>query len=132
MIRTAIRTAIIETALYIWQLPQNLLGLIVIFVIDARKDSWEGVMYYNGSLRGAVSLGRYIIIDRRHYNDLNTLKHEYGHQRQSKYLGWLYLIVVGLPSAIRNLIWRTSYGKTHDYYKSFPENWADKLGGIRR
>lgn len=122
-----------DTLLYIWQLPQNLLGLLVILFTGAKKDEWDGITYFNGKLRGGVSLGNYIIIDRRYYNDTNTIHHERGHQYQSRILGWLYLIVIGIPSGIGNLIWRIPavYMK-YDYYKQPWEAWADKLGGVKR
>ena len=62
-----------------------------------------------------------------------TVLHEIGHQKQSKILGWLYLLLVGLPSIIGNLLFRIKYVKTHfDYYNLPWEKWADKLGGVSR
>lgn len=78
----------------------------------------------------SVSLGDYRFI-RYNSSDL-TYRHENGHSVQSRHWGWLYLIAVGLPSVIRNLVWRTSYGKTHDYYAGWPENDADRRAGIER
>ena len=122
-----------DILLYIWQLPQHILGLLVILFTRAKKDEWDGITYFNGKLRGGVSLGNYIIVDRRYYNDTNTIHHENGHQYQSRMLGWLYLIVIGIPSGIGNLIWRIPavYMK-YDYYKQPWEAWADKLGGVKR
>ena len=94
-----------EVLLYLHQLPQNLLGLLVIFFTKARyndidyrkKDNhWISHKY-----RFGVSLGKYIIFGGS--VTLISLKHEQGHQKQSLYLGWLYLLVVGLPSIIRNI-----------------------------
>ena len=57
------------------------------------------------------------------------IKHEYGHTIQSKYLGWLYLPVIALPS----LIWAGFFGWYRedngiDYYDFYTEKWANKLG----
>jgi len=52
-----------------------------------------------------------------------------GHQKQSLYLGWLYLIIIGLPSVTGNLLNRVI---DFDYYKQPWEAWADKLGGVKR
>ena len=41
----------------------------------------------------------------------------------------LYLIVIGLPSAVGNLLHRKI---KFDYYKQPWEAWADKLGGVKR
>ena len=122
-----------DILLYIWQLPQNLLGLLVILVTKAKKDEWDGIIYYDGKLSGGVSLGNYIIVDRRFYNDTNTIHHENGHQYQSRILGWLYLILIGIPSGIGNLIWRIPVVYTkYNYYKQPWEAWADALGGVKR
>lgn len=118
---------------YIWQLPQNLLGLLVVKILKAKKDTWDGIEYYNGKLSGGVSLGKYIIIDRRYYQDVRTVHHEKGHQKQSLYLGWLYLIVIGIPSGIGNLVFRIpAVSKRFNYYHQPWEKWADKLGGVHR
>lgn len=124
--------------LYLWQLPQNLLGLCVIKFTKAIKKSHKtGIVYWcTNKYRFGVSLGNYIIIGG--YASDNTVKHEHGHQYQSLYLGWLYLLIVGLPSIVRN-IWdriahrKWSYIKRNNwYYKGFPENWADKIGVVKR
>ena len=125
--------------LYIWQLPQNLLGLLVICFTRAlhynSSDTWETSDYSFG-----VSLGNYIIFGTKVCRVSETsLKHEQGHQKQSLYLGWLYLIIIGLPSITFN-IWdivaHKNWGinKRLDwYYKKLPwERWADKLGKVER
>jgi hypothetical protein len=58
--------------------------------------------------------------------------HELGHQRQSEMFGPLYLLIVGLPSIIRARIWVGRKLPPLDYYKGWPENQADKLGGVER
>ena len=122
---------------FIWQLPQNLIGLLVVLITKAEKKEKEfsgvTVRYYlaqrlNKKWSG-VSLGNYIIIAKRMYETDITVKHEYGHQRQSLYLGWLYVFVIGLPSLIGNLLHRKF---KFDYYKQPYEHWADELGGVKR
>jgi hypothetical protein len=117
--------------LYLWQLPQNLLGLLVIFFTCSgkRSDYW----YCEGSSFG-VSLGNYIIFRRKKENriTMQEFKHECGHQKQSLYLGWLYLLVIGLPSVLGNLYARKYHKSDKWYYSRFPENWADKLGKVQR
>ena len=115
--------------LYLYQLPQNLLGLLVILLTRAKRSEWDGITYYDGRISGAVTLSMYIIIDRRYYNDSKTIHHEYGHQMQSKYLGWFYLIVIGLPSVIGNLLNRVWH---FNYYSQPWEAWADRFGGVER
>lgn len=124
---------IINIILYIWQLPQNLLGLLLVAILKP-EDSYEleGVrLCYASRMRGGISLGRYILI-RSRMKDFtgNTERHELGHAKQSKILGWLYLPVIGLPS----LIWAAAFrpGNGRSYYDFYTERWADRLGGVER
>lgn len=80
----------------------------------------------NGS---SVSLGQYILVDSDMLVNYRTIAHEHGHQIQSLYLGPLCLVVIGLPSAIGNLLHRKI---KFNYYKQPWEAWADKLGGVKR
>ena len=124
--------------LFIHQLPQNLLGLLVILVTKAvyYKDTgcWETNDFSFG-----VSLGNYIIFGVRDCCvSEKSLKHEQGHQKQSLFLGWLYLIIIGLPSAAGN-IWdrfahrNWSHWKREAWYYNQPwEKWADELGNVNR
>lgn len=112
--------------LYIWQLPQNLLGLLVIKLSKAEMF-WTSFGVYDTECNFGVSLGKYIIVN-KHYG-IKTIKHEQGHQKQSLYLGWLYLPVIGIPSAIGNILHRFI---KFNYYKQPWEAWADKLGGVKR
>ena len=132
----------LKVLLFIWQLPQCLTGFIwTRFTKD--KKVIEGIpVWFTKCFRAGVSLGEYIILDLVYKSVgpihlAKTVKHEYGHTKQSRMLGVLYLIVVGIPSATRNVIDRIfhknwSYEKsTKWYYGHYPENWADKLGGVK-
>lgn len=123
--------------LFIWQLPQNILGIIVVLFTKAKPRKAESIKFYftNYSYFG-VSLGRFIILGS--YYESVDVKHESGHQKQSLYLGWLYLLVIGLPSFIGN-IWDRLFHKTWSAYKrkkwyySLPwEKSADKFGNVNR
>lgn len=118
----------------IWQFPQHLLALLM-FLFMKKKILKTGTykhakVYWVEQSSWGVSLGNYIFLDNR-YNQ-NTLMHEYGHSIQSIYLGPLYLIVVGLPSITMNILTRLKVLSAESYYKRWPENWADKLGGVKR
>ena len=123
----------------LWELPQNLLGRIIKKVCKTTHyTDYNDSIVYSWDIDGGMSLGRYIFVP--FYNISPTtkyaselIKHEYGHRVQSKYLGWLYLLVIGLPS----LIWAQCFGwyrkKTgKSYYDFYTEKWADKLGGVER
>jgi hypothetical protein len=84
-----------------------------------------------------VSLGSYIIVSKQASS--TVIFHEYGHYRQSKLLGPLYLLLVGIPSCLFNNVWdRLAHKKWSTerrvawYYSRYPESWADKLGGVKR
>lgn len=121
-----------------WEILQNTLGAACVKIFkgefkcyhgDAKVYTWK--FPYN-----SMSLGKFIFIGNKVYATRymdNTLKHEYGHTIQSKYLGWFYLLVIGLPS----LGWAwlgEGYRVKHkrSYYWFYTESWADKLGGVER
>lgn len=115
----------------IWQLPQNLVGCILVKMINAKRYcDYKDATVYSWGMNAGLSLGKYIFIP---YNQSQLIKHEYGHTIQSKYLGWFYLLIIGLPS----IIWAgcfKEYRKKHNisYYSFYTEKWADKLGGVER
>ena len=127
----------------LWELPQNLLGFILFQVYSVDCQCMEAPygdvrILYSERMRGGISLGRFIILPWKYrYNSSSyvrdTISHEYGHTRQSLYLGWLYLVVIGLPS----LLWAWAHSafrrlRTVDYYSFWTERWADRLGGVKR
>lgn len=145
--------------LWVWCFPQQLLG----FILSRKKGVKFKVCKYNDKLlrvckvyiypskNGSVSLGNYLLIqkewfigaanensyadERAAYEKVleTTIKHEYGHFKQSLILGWLYLLVIGLPS----FIWCRCFDLYRfkndiDYYSFYTEKWANKLGGVKR
>ena len=115
--------------IYLWQLPQNLLGLILITFLGTDRIQ-KGI--YHWRLRGSISLGSYILLNTD--AGATTLQHEQGHQKQSLYLGPLYLLVIGLPSIIWAGLHRyiPAISRRWSYYEFYTEAWADKLGGVAR
>lgn len=123
-----------KVLLFIWQLPQNILGLLVILFTGAGKIK-DGRYWVTGISFFGVSLGNYVIFGdmNDHYIPVEqTIMHEYGHQRQSKILGPLYLILIGIPSLLGNIVFRLFKIDSRHYYKLPWEAWADKLGGVVR
>ena len=119
--------------LFIWQLPQHIVALIyfgylVMMCKDLGIDSrYKQAIVIPCIMRGAVTLGNYV------FAGLNseykkTIKHELGHTIQSKILGPLYLIVIGVPSitycGLRRLF--PSLRKKN-YYDFYTERWANNL-----
>ena len=127
----------IRILLWLWQFPQNIIGFVMSLIwretvtrdVEMKDGIEKDVRFYMYPYN-SVSLGNYRFI--RHNSGDLTYRHEMGHSIDSRRWGIFYLLVIGLPSAIRNLIWRTPYGKTHDYYAGWPENSADRNAGIER
>lgn len=115
---------------FIWQLPQNLLGLLLRAIYRGEDtDCGDALVRMSPRMQGGISLGRYIIVSEK--ATFGTVMHEYGHCRQSKMLGPLYLLVVGLPSVLH--AWLCDCEKRgHSYYDFWCERWADKLGEVKR
>ena len=116
-----------KLALYVWQLPQNLLGWGIKTVLRLKN---EGNGIYHWKAWSGLSLGDYIFVNAR-ASDL-MIRHEAGHRRQSVILGPLYLLVVGLPSLVWASLKRAGLFKDRDYYSFYTERWADRLAWIER
>lgn len=129
-----------EVLIYIWQLPQNLIGLILLLFYKHEKEYHRlngRTFYYTDEMRSGISLGNYIIMNRDDKED--GMRHEYGHSIQSRYLGVIYLLVIGLPSILWNIIDAiiitpiVGYERSYWIYYGMPwEAWADKLGNVKR
>ena len=137
-----------------WQLPQNIIGTFLVCSKGFSEwftcnDGEKVTVYYRSSMMGSgISLGDYIILDPiyKEFKEKfpssklipNTVNHEHGHQKQSRILGPLYLIVIGLPSILGNIFSRLFHSKWSQeksdkwYYNQPWEKWADKLGGVVR
>ena len=132
----------ISAMLFIWELPQNLLGLLVFVIMKNRrrivKIEREKHRFFIETPYTGVSLGWIVFwtpAGNRFIYLINDCRmHELGHARQSARLGPFYLLVVGISSLSR-VFYRWWYLKRHkqnwmNYYNGYPENRADVLGGI--
>lgn len=119
---------------FLWGLPQNIIGGILYLIFRCKNPHKKFNNAYVCEMPnrwGSVSLGMFILVS--NIENETTIKHEYGHTRQSMLLGPLYLLVVGLPS----IIWAgcfSKYRQKHNksYYSFYCEAWADKWGGVVR
>lgn len=122
---------IVEILLWIWQAPQNIVGLVFRLIYGWTAILFRGVdVVVSSRFPGGISLGRTIVVKRPYLANTDTWNHEYGHTRQSLYLGPLYLFVVGIPSLLWAWYWTPARGVS--YYLFYTEKWADKLGGVKR
>ena len=119
---------------YIWQAPQMLAALIW-YLIKKKHILYNSVgkfyKVYVGANRGGVTLGDRIFISKCYQGEYLSLviAHESGHVLQSKYLGPLYLFVIGIPS----ILWAATHrwiAPKKSYYVFPTEAWANKLGGV--
>lgn len=119
--------------LVLWQILQNIAGLIYLpFAgVSFKEKIGDVLVFETESKNGSVSLGNLVFISKHTRNYEKTLKHELGHTIQSKYLGPLYLLVIGIPSILwvmARMMSRTLRKK--DYYSFYTEKWANELVGL--
>ena len=135
---------------WVWQFPQMALGAILVKILGASKQGiitkdgriiiywyFERNNWFSKFISG-VSLAVFILLSDN--NDNETVEHEHGHSMQSLYLGWLYLPVIGIYSAVFCNLWDrlfhkdwNGYDRRYWYYKTrWSEKWADELGGVDR
>ena len=106
--------------LFIWQLPQNIIG----YILSRGKQKIElsnGTVYYLWKGPGSISLGQYVIV-----MDERAVPHEAGHCAQSRILGPFYLLVIGLPSLIWCILHTYTRLNSVDYYSFYTEAWAER------
>lgn len=128
--------------LYIWQLPQNIYGLILRLIWPAEKKLVyrDKTIRINSKFPSGISLGETIIVKKYPTNKelWKDVKHEYGHSRQSEVYGLFYLLIIALPSGLYNIVDRIitliiGYEKSYKLYYNMPwEKGADKRGGVER
>lgn len=120
---------IVHILLWIWQLPQNLVGLTYRLITRGEKrilKQRSTAFYIAPTMSGGVSLGNYIFLSEKSGLREPVYDHEFGHCIQSRILGPLYLPIVGLCSGLHCIL----HKRTHNYYDFWTEKWANKLGGI--
>ena len=119
--------------LFIWQLPQHIVAIIYFgYLVMMCKDLGIDSRYKQATvipciMRGAVTLGNYVFVGlNSEYRE--TVKHELGHTIQSKILGPLYLIVIGIPSITYCGLRRIFPSlRKKNYYDFYTEKWANNL-----
>ena len=132
----------------VWEAPQKALAHIVKWIYKAEMIAFpiekDGTWIYLWDCEGGMSLSNHIFLPRGAFGDelykiasskwhRDYIKHETGHTMQSRKLGPLYLLVIGLPSIIWAGCfegWRRRHNKS--YYWFYTEASADKLGGVDR
>ncbi len=143
--RPGLRTLLRLAAGVAWEGPQTTLGAMNLALQLASRnvasiERQRGRVFVELRGVGAVSLGYFVFwgtVDSSFVRvNPSNKDHEYGHALQSRMLGPLYLIVVGVPSSLRvayaSTQWLFTRKPWEGYYDGFPERWADRLGGVTR
>ncbi|HCC51132.1 MAG TPA: hypothetical protein DEQ30_03010 [Porphyromonadaceae bacterium] len=103
----------------LWQLPQYLISLLILGYYKAKgkiecKVCVTGgiaghscVYFLKSNQRKAFSMGELIFLYNGYSEQASSqnrrkevIKHEYGYAIWSVYLGWFYLLLIGIPSLI--------------------------------
>lgn len=124
-----IKDILIQIFLIFWQLPQCIVGLVMLpFLGKLRLVRYENYCWaFEGEkMSGGISLGCFIFLSKYSAKKEATILHEYGHVKQSHMLGWLYLIVIGLPS----ILWATFGDNNKCYYSFYTEKGANQAMGL--
>jgi len=117
-----------------WCFPQTLMGFVYLIYLTLRKKVSKKTKYELGTMKVTVKGPAWVSLGRYFFHSENLLyieRHEFGHCKQSLMLGPFYLLVIGLPSLIWNLLWTRTDLFSGNYYSFCTERWADKLGKVR-
>lgn len=123
-----------QTILFLWCLPQNILGLIVLAFMKlqhAKTERYKDTFLTKWKYSSGGSIGCFIFVPEN--TDEKIIKHEYGHYLDSNCLGPLYLPIIFLPS----FAWVAFFKKYREknnisYYDFYTERRADRLGEVNK
>lgn len=130
--------------LLIWELPQNTLGALLYVVCSLSSLYFVTIVneedkdIYSDMIWGNISLGHFHFFKYKFFHNNATYvralyAHSYGHRRQSRMLGPLYLPVIFIPSLVWDFLHSHVRGLwTKDYYSFYTEKWADRLSNVKR
>lgn len=114
---------IIFILLCIWQLPQLLVGLVMWIFLGKKKlvaDRHFDFCWRADNMSGGISLGPISYVSKN--SGALSIAHEVdGHTWDSKLMGPLYLIIIGMPSILNAI-----FDFTKCYYDFYPEKWANR------
>lgn len=116
--------------LFIWQLPQNIVALVMLpflgklELISYKKFCFAFKAKY---MMGGISLGNFAFLSPSNAKKIAIVAHEQeGHTFDSKIFGPLYLFVIGIPS----IMWAWLGDNSKCYYDFYTERWANNHAGL--
>ena len=122
---------IIYFILFIWQILQNLIGIGFWIYFKLRGDLETIVtnkyskVYRSKYMSGGISLGSFAFVSNNLAKKETAVRHEQGHMWDSKVMGPLYVLIVGLPSLLN-----AAFDFTKCYYHFYTEALANKHAGL--
>lgn len=121
---------LIFAILFIWQLPQNIVALVMMpFLGKLRLISYRQFCFaFEGSkMAGGISLGSFAFLSPYSAKQETSVAHEQlGHTVDSKIMGPLYLFIIGIPSIFHAWL----HTNCPCYYHFYTERWANKHAGL--
>ena len=125
--KKVIKKVIKDSLKWIWQFPQNILavcleGILCNTATRGVKQDGNQIIWCD-LFPAPMSLGNYLFMPTN--SSKESIEHECGHSKQSDKLGPLYLLVIGIPSLLHNIIHYVCYklGIEWNYYKFYTEHW---------
>lgn len=120
---------IIFILLFIWQLPQALVAVVMLPFLGKKKliaDRHFDFGFEGEKMSGGISLGPFAFVSPYLAKNPEGVAHEVdGHTVDSKIFGPLYLFVIGIPSILNAM-----FTFTKCYYDFYTEKWANKHAGL--
>ncbi|MBC7412584.1 MAG: hypothetical protein H7331_09050 [Bacteroidia bacterium] len=118
--------------LFIWQLPQLVIGYIYYICIPKTKIATvnNNTIIYTTTMQAnaGMSLGKYVFVGAK--SNRATVLHELGHTIQSKYYGWFYLFLIGIPSLIRAIVFKYKWKRGNWYTKNYYAVWFERQASL--
>ena len=131
-----IKDFIKDSIKWLWQFPQNMLALCIEGIL-CQAAYREGkvcgnTIIVNITLPSAISLGDYLFVNPM--SSQRSIQHECGHSKQSDILGPRYLIIIGIPSLLHNIVHYlcSKIGIKWNYYSFYTEHILMGKYDIRR
>ncbi len=124
---------VIYCLLFIWQLPQNIVGAAMWLYFKLMGDvekieatKWS-VAYESAYMSGGISLGSFCFLSQNLATEKESVAHELkGHTVDSRIMGPFYLFIIGLPSLLNAMF---SFTKCYfDFYTEVRSNRHAGLG----
>lgn len=119
--------------LTLWELPQIAVGRLVSRMVGTYAHTADGVRVFVTDRFDGLSLGDTVFVNPGSSEGTWLVRHEFGHVVQSRYLGWLYIPLVVIPSFLWCMLVSAmekadiveDWKLTLLYHQFYTERWAN-------